>query len=1489
MRSPQTRAPAGRVPHRLWLLLAPIVAALALVAAVLFLASRAQAAPPRGPAPGSARDVLAQEAAAGYLTWTLREPLSWVRSPVTCRVIVTDTDGLLPATAACEISTDGGATWRTGPTPAATYGPDLWSSVYITATNISFPSSSGTQNRVRFQINDGLGSRVQVPSDAGGFVIQVDNDPPWAPGSFVCNRVWSNVNGAFAISWTNPTDLSGIAKAYYKLDGYPTSSSDYTGQVTRAGVNSLSGLNMPAPGKHYISVWLQDAVGNVSFNNYGVALDAFWYDPIPPTSSAQATGTPGNAGWFRSPVQVTLTGSDPTPGSGVISRFDYRFDPSGGWTSQSLAGPPYTYQLTVTGEGAHTLQYRATDGANNTEANPNSLTINIDTVAPATGSTLAGTPGANGWYISPVSVHLTPGPDTSGVASTNYRVDAGSWQVGTDVTVSSEGSHQVDFHSVDVAGNVEADKSTGPFRIDTRAPTVAADPQPVSSSGWYTGPVTVNLTASDPGENDPGGSTASGIAALSYRIDSGAWYTVAARSAAVLVDPAIYHDGIHTLYYRARDVAGNLTQPAATFALKFDTGAPVVTGWTFTGAPGAAGWYVSQGTVTLQASDPPTVSGAATSGVAQVYFRLDEAASDQLGPSFPVTTEGVHIIRAYARDGAGNIGPTRVFTGSEALRIDGTPPPAPTINRSAPFNAFGWYSQTVGITVTASDAVDPVTGFAGSGVQKVEYRRLDQGVQPWQTVSGPLSFSSEGQGSYEARALDLAGNLSATQPFTVYIDHTAPAAPVPPVRVTPNSWTNVNNFSATWSNPSDLSGIAGVYYTVDNVPAPGVVPDGYIPLQGGVPQATGIHLPAGIAEGKHFLFLWLLDKAGNADPYHRQTAQDQLQYDATPPTNASATPVGTLGCNGYYTAPVNVTLRANDSASGVGAFAWITSTTWVTTPTSGPQDTATVNLPGDGKYTLCYKAIDRAGNPQATYQCTTLSVDRTPPSSPGDLQATPVGWSSVPTLTLTWLSPHDFSGLAGGYYTLDRRPTTCADGVPVPIAYDTASRRYRASLTVPREGRYTLYFWLKDKACNCDAGTAVTQTLRYDATPPVTTLTPARPPDRDIWYTRPVSVSFTMTDGTGSGVIRTQYRVNDGPWQTYTRGSGVLFDQTGLYTLCYRSTDEAGNTELERCFELRVDMTPPATYVSVPANSATPDFQVAWGASDAPDNRVSTYWVQYRDGTGGSWQNWQNATAQTSATFTGVRGHTYYFRARARDDAGNEGAWPAGPQASTFVGPVANGDFASGLNGWQVLKDDPAWQASVVGGQCGAAKAALLGSPDYDNNGGVPMGTVSLQQSITLPPTEPGQRLELSFRYRVITWDVMFSTGVEHVPYDSFDVDILDEGGSVLRRLVSDGNPGTQYGTRFDTGCQSRSFDLAAYAGRTVQLRFSNSSREDHYNNTYTYLEDVRIVVTRRAYLPLAMRSGTGGGSQALPLQVTAQNYDARPPRLPEPPDPRQR
>lgn len=74
------------------------------------------------------------------------------------------------------------------------------------------------------------------------------------------------------------------------------------------------------------------------------------------------------------------------------------------------------------------------------------------------------------------------------------------------------------------------------------------------------------------------------------------------------------------------------------------------------------------------------------------------------------------------------------------------------------------------------------------------------------------------------------------------------------------------------------------------------------------------------------------------------------------------------------------------------------------------------------------------------------------------------------------------------------------------------------------------------------------------------------------WTNQDVSVKLSATDE-NSGVDKTEYKINNGEWVTYTNGIQVTTE--GVNTVYYRSVDKAGNTEDIKSFEVQIDKTAP--------------------------------------------------------------------------------------------------------------------------------------------------------------------------------------------------------------------------------------------------------------------------------------------------------------------------
>src|SRR5207244_935332 len=101
--------------------------------------------------------------------------------------------------------------------------------------------------------------------------------------------------------------------------------------------------------------------------------------------------------------------------------------------------------------------------------------------------------------------------------------------------------------------------------------------------------------------------------------------------------------------------------------------------------------------------------------------------------------------------------------------------------------------------------------------------------------------------------------------------------------------------------------------------------------------------------------------------------------------------------------------------------------------------------------------------------------------------------------------------------------------------------------------------------------------------------------------------------------------------------------------------------------KLGIDRTPPtASITPLSGQSAQSVFLVRWAAADDSAGVKCTN-VQVRDGVNGGWADWFGCTILNFALFQGQDGHTYFFRARATDNASNQGSFTASVDGDSSI------------------------------------------------------------------------------------------------------------------------------------------------------------------------------------------------------------------------------
>jgi hypothetical protein len=310
----------------------------------------------------------------------------------------------------------------------------------------------------------------------------------------------------------------------------------------------------------------------------------------------------------------------------------------------------------------------------------------------------------------------------------------------------------------------ESPRSNG-VSTDAIAPTALASVSPTpNAAGWNnTASVTVNITAQD----NAGGS---GIASITYAIDSSTPVTVGAATAAV----SVTGDGNHIVSYFARDNAGN-TSATQSQTVKIDTLAPpappmsvpaYVNNTNVTAVP-VSGTAEAGGTVRLTVTDNRGGSNAIT-----VSTTASGTGAWSLSPNLSTLNAGLVTYKATVTDAAGNTGATTTATATK----DTTSPGAPTLSvptyvnnanvAAVPVSGTAESGGTVALTVTDAGAAHTVT--ASTTVS---------GTGTWSFSNLNLSTLNQGTLTYSAIASDAAGNTGTATTASDTKDTVAPSVP----------------------------------------------------------------------------------------------------------------------------------------------------------------------------------------------------------------------------------------------------------------------------------------------------------------------------------------------------------------------------------------------------------------------------------------------------------------------------------------------------------------------------------------------------------------------------------------------------------------------------------------------------------------------------------------------------------------------------------------
>ena len=514
------------------------------------------------------------------------------------------------------------------------------------------------------------------------------------------------------------------------------------------------------------------------------------------------------------------------------------------------------------------------------------------------------------------------------------------------------------------------------------------------------------------------------------------------------------------------------------------------------------------------------------------------------------------LLSAYGRDQAGN----RSGTLSLSLPVDAHPPVTRLSLTPATPGASGFYSSTVAGVWSASDAVtQPVPG-PGSGVLATRMK-IDAGA--WQAAA-PFTLATTGIHRVDYTSQDVAGNREITVTRVIPIDVTPPGAPIAPA-IQPAAWSGVNQFTLSWQNPFDTSGIVGATVFLGQGPPPA----GSGTFYSETGQISGLTAPG---EGIWPVWMALRDAAGNNGAFSNVGS---LRYDSTPP-QVQAQVTGPAGQAGWFIGPAQVTLAITDTGSGPAFMRYrLDGGAWQ--QSSAAQVTVPVTVAG--KHVVDFLGQDQAGQVSGPFM-RAVRIDGDAPGAPVAMTVTPETWTQTNAFTVTWRNPLDTSGVSIAYFSFDP-PTHPRDGQSVPAASQSAT------LQVPAEGVYDLHLWLEDAAGNGSTSQAglLTDTLRFDATPPAIQLQFTPEPNTAGWFRSPVAVTLAVADPL-SGAAATTWQLDDQP---PVASGAFAVSGDGTHNLLVRSIDNAGNAG-QKAEVVRIDTrAPTARLFTLAKYSATPN------------------------------------------------------------------------------------------------------------------------------------------------------------------------------------------------------------------------------------------------------------------------------------------------------------
>lgn len=599
-------------------------------------------------------------------------------------------------------------------------------------------------------------------------------------------------------------------------------------------------------------------------------------------------------------------------------------------------------------------------------------------------------------------------------------------------------------------------------------------------------------------------------------------------------------------------------------------------------APGAAGSLGANknlvidttGPETTISANPPAATNSPTasfsfsgddgdgSGVVSFACQLDGDGFTPCtsGQSYSSLGDGSHTFEVRAIDAAGNVDATPA---SYTWTVD-TVAPTTTIN------------STPAATTSSTDATFTFNGTDVSGVTSFECK-LDGGSFTSCTSGQSYSGLNDGSHTFQVRAVDAVSNVDATPAAYTWTVDTTP----PTTNITAKPSANANSTSAALSFGGDDAGGSGVASFECKL-------DGSVFTPCSSPQSYN-----SLGEGSHTFRVRAIDAAGNADP---SPANATWSIDTTPPDSliSSAPPTLTNVLSASFS------FGGDDgSGSGVAGFECKLDST----PFASCTTAQSYSGLAAGEHTFQVRAVDTAGNIDASPAIYNWRIDTTPPVA-DIVNVTPDPRSTrVSSIAIT------FDEAVTGFDLADLR--LVQDGATVALGGATLSGG-GATYTLTNlgaltgvGGTYTLTLTATGSGIQDGAGNA----LSTDANDLFTLVQPHLNVDKAVDDLTPAlnqlvtfSVRITHTP-TSTGDAHDLLLVDTMPaGMRYVAGSASLppaqVDESGDPMIGFQISALALAQSISFTYQARVGLPPDVT----PGDTLTNHLTLAWSSVAGPDS-----------------------------------------------------------------------------------------------------------------------------------------------------------------------------------------------------------------------------------------------------------------------------------------------